>query len=161
MSDQTKKQDAGKPQLGLIPRNAMIDLAAALEVGRRKYGAHAWRKNPMEWSRVIDAMLRHAFAFAEGEDLDPQDGQPHLGAIMACAAFLSEYSRTNPEGDDRHKAVETKTVIKEVEVTEAGRAELRRNTSKTTRCSPIGFGCDRCGARAYRPCLATDFGRGA
>lgn len=103
-SGDNKKKDAGKPQLGLIPRYAVEDFAAALEVGKRKYGAHAWRDG-MEWSRLIDPLLRHAFAFAEGEDFDPTDGQPHLGSVMACAGFLSTYMRTHPELDNRPKPV--------------------------------------------------------
>jgi hypothetical protein len=103
MSDQTKKKDAGKPHMSLLPRAGKIAAVKAFEVGLNKYGRDAWRKNPMEWSRVIDAAQRHLDALAEGEDFDAQDGQPHEGAVIACMMFLAEYRISNPELDDRFK----------------------------------------------------------
>jgi len=75
MADQLgRKFDAGKPEYGLIPPNALNELAVVL-TGERRY---------------FDAMQRHLWAFKRGERLDPETGRHHLGHAMACLFFLYE-----------------------------------------------------------------------
>jgi hypothetical protein len=154
-----------KVRFDLIPAGPLFELARVYTIGAKKYADRNWEKG-LAWGRIFAAMMRHSWKWWRGETHDPVDGQHHLSSVAWCAFALMEYEQTHPELDDRpvlaaDPPAKHKTVIKEIEITEAGRAELRRNTSKTTWCSPIGFACDRCGARANRPCLATDFGRGA
>jgi hypothetical protein len=47
------------------------------------------------------AMMRHAFAFWGGEDIDPENDSPHLAAVVFHAFALMEYGRTHPEKDNR------------------------------------------------------------
>lgn len=102
MADQTKKQDAGKARMSLVPRQPLLDIVACLEVGANKYATDAWRGG-MEWTRVWDALDRHARAWLAGEEVDPQDGQLHLAAVAVNAMFLLEYKHTHPELDNRYK----------------------------------------------------------
>jgi hypothetical protein len=143
MNDQTKKKDAGKPSMSLLPRAGKIAAVKAFEVGREKYGRDAWRKNPMEWSRLIDAAQRHLDALAEGEDFDPQDGQPHEGAVIACMMFLAEYRISNPELDDRFKPGDTVTV-------QPGETVIPINVKPE--CPLPGEDCGRCGSKAFERC---------
>ena len=95
------KHDDGKPPIGLIPYSAIIEEAMVLGFGCEKYGPHQWRGG-MEWSRLINAALRHLHAFNNGEDLDPETGFCHLGHARASLGFLIEYMTTHPELDDRY-----------------------------------------------------------
>lgn len=111
------RYNAGKPVLHLVSRAALIGTARVLEWGARKYAAHNWRKG-MDWTTPVDSMLRHLFAWLEGEDRDicpehagarPDDctkcsGLPHVDHIACNAMFLQEYVHRNIGTDDRWKA---------------------------------------------------------
>lgn len=99
-----KKSDEGKPPISLIPRIAMEQEAHVLAFGRKKYEAHNWAKG-MKWSRLIDALLRHAFAYADGEDLDPETGISHMAHVRCEAGFLLDYEKNHRELDDRRPQV--------------------------------------------------------
>ena len=102
MNEPANKYDNGKPPLGLIPRRALEEEARVLNFGRRKYGPWNWVRG-MEWSRLIDAGLRHIAAFADGENVDQESGLSHLAHARACLGFLLDYEREHPELDDRRK----------------------------------------------------------
>ena len=99
---EAKKFDGGKPPLSLISRTALEEEAKVMAYGVGKYGTHNWRAG-MGFSRLMDAMLRHAYAFADGEDLDPETGLSHLAHVRCCAAFLLEYQGRKIGTDDRFK----------------------------------------------------------
>ena len=102
MESEARKFDIGKPPLSLIPRRASEEEARVLDFGRQKYGAWNWSKG-MDWSRLIDAGMRHLMAFADGESVDPESGLSHLAHARACLGFLLEYEKEHPELDDRRK----------------------------------------------------------
>lgn len=97
-----KKFDTGKPKIGLIPRRAIEEEAKVLMFGEGKYTRDNWRKG-IARTRIVDAILRHAFAYSEGETLDPETGLSHLAHIRCEAAFGLEFEVTHPELDDRYK----------------------------------------------------------
>lgn len=94
------KHDSGKPQLGLIPREALNHEAAAFAFGAKKYGKNNF-KGGMDWSRLIDASLRHITAFASKEDIDKESNSHHLGNARACLAILLYYIENNVGNDNR------------------------------------------------------------
>jgi hypothetical protein len=96
------KYDNGKPSLSLIDPYAMRELARVLDYGARKYASWNWRKG-IQWSRVLDATLRHLNAFNDGEDIDPESGLPHLAHAMFGPMVLLRYSLEHKELDDRYK----------------------------------------------------------
>jgi hypothetical protein len=96
------KFDAGKPPLGMISRMALEEEAKVMEFGRQKYGRDNWREG-MDFSRLVDAALRHVYAFADGEDHDKETGLSHLAHARCCLAFLLEYEGRKIGKDDRFK----------------------------------------------------------
>lgn len=92
----------GKVPYELIPGVALEDCARVFDYGRRKYAAWNWAKG-MAWMVPFGCLLRHLFAWARGEDNDPESGLPHLGHAMCNLVMLSTFARTYPEGDDRPK----------------------------------------------------------
>ena len=69
--------------------------------GLQKYGRDNWRKG-MDFSRLMDAALRHIYAFADGEDKDGETGLSHLAHARCCLAFLLEYEGKSLGKDDRY-----------------------------------------------------------
>lgn len=96
------KYDSDKPPISLIPRSALLGAANVLNFGKQKYAAHNWRKG-MEWSRLIDATLRHLMAFNEGEDKDSESNLNHLHHALVDIMFLCEYYDSKLGKDDRFK----------------------------------------------------------
>lgn len=96
------KHDGGKTRLDLLPFDALSEVADVLAFGARKYAAHNWALG-MQWSRLIGAALRHIFAWAMGQDKDPETGLSHLAHAGCCILFLIAYQRRGVGEDDRFK----------------------------------------------------------
>lgn len=96
------KYDQGKPMIGLIPPEALIDVANVFTYGANKYSSHNWRGG-LKFSRLYDAVLRHLFAFIGGEDKDPESGLPHLAHACCGLMMLLTISKTREDLDDRFK----------------------------------------------------------
>ncbi len=97
-----KKFDDEKVRMDLLPANALTEIAKVLTFGARKYDAWNWAKG-MAWSRLIGAALRHLFAWARGEDTDPETGLSHLAHLGCCVVFLLEYEHGGLGVDDRYR----------------------------------------------------------
>jgi len=97
-----KKNDEGKPQMGLISSVFMVGIAEILTRGVKKYGAQNWRKG-MVWSRPYDALQRHLVAWNDGETFDEESGLSHLLHASCELMFLVEYEAKKLGKDDRWK----------------------------------------------------------
>lgn len=101
MAEPGVKYDGGKPPLSLLPAGPLAEVAHVLEHGASKYGMHNWRGG-ITWHRILSAMLRHIFAFIEGENNDPETGLSHIAHAVCNGLFLLEFQQTHTELDDRH-----------------------------------------------------------
>lgn len=90
-----------KVPLHLWPTSATIGGALALLHGMLQYGRSNWRAVGVKASIYHDALQRHAAAWWEGEDLDPDSGLPHLYHVLACAAILVDAGACGNLTDDR------------------------------------------------------------
>lgn len=90
MNDQTIKSDAGKPQLTLVPREIIFDIARVREFGNRKYkDPNSWRN--VEKERYRDAAFRHFMKYLDDPNgVDEESGLPHLWHLACNIAFLCE-----------------------------------------------------------------------
>ena len=90
--NQDIKRDAGKPELSLVPMKELLYAVAEIrEYGtyEKGYGKESWRDVSIE--RYIDALLRHAVAFADDPyGVDEESGYPHIDHIACNVAFLLE-----------------------------------------------------------------------
>lgn len=94
--------DPNKPRLSLIPKEALWALGKALTHGEERYGTHNWRKG-IKLSYLLDSALRHINEFNDGQDIDEQSQNIHLGNAMANLAMAIELYYRNPDMDDRFK----------------------------------------------------------
>lgn len=97
------KQGVGsqKLPLHLVSPLATAYMAVGLANGAGKYGAGNFKGTEVLLSIYLAATLRHLFAFMEGQEYDPDDGSPHLGAIMANMAIILDARAVGTLVDDR------------------------------------------------------------
>lgn len=96
------KYDDHKPPMSLLSRVALEAAARVLAFGAKKYDAWNW-SNGIAYSRVVSALIRHALAYADGEQFDPETGESHMAHVMCCAMFLLDYEKHHPEMNDLRK----------------------------------------------------------
>lgn len=100
------KADGDKNRLDLLDVEWMEEVGQVLTFGARKYDAHNWRKG-MQFSRLIAACMRHLFAFARGENNDPETGMSHLAHASCCLMFLWSHAKyRKADLDDRVTALD-------------------------------------------------------
>lgn len=97
-----KKNDQAKPDLSLIPKDALFEMAKAFTYGAKKYGRHNFREG-IDISRCLAASMRHTVQFLDGEDIDEETQCIHLGNAMAGLAMAIWMLKNKPEHDDRWK----------------------------------------------------------
>lgn len=126
MKDTNPKSALGdsKVPLWLCSPLASAQWAVCQFVGLVKYGAWNWRHSGVRASTYLSAMRRHIDAYISGEDLDPVDGTPHLGHLMACAAILIDAKAAGKLHDDRPPVVGLRKTYAEVETMMVG---VRKN----------------------------------
>ena len=95
-----KKFDAGKPPLSMLPMEGLNETAQVMAFGAAKYGRDNWRTGT-DWTRFVDASLRHLHAWNNGEDLDPESKLSHLAHAACCLMFLLTYETKKIGNDDR------------------------------------------------------------
>lgn len=112
MSERGTKHDTGKSQLSLIPRAALEAEANVFAFGAKKYSRDNYKLG-MDYTRLIDAALRHVNAFNDNETLDPESGLSHLAHAKCCLSMLIYYMSTGVGNDDRYKPAPKALVNKE------------------------------------------------
>lgn len=107
-SDEVRQtSDSGAQKGSKLARYDMIP-ADALELVAKHYGKGAEKYPPFDnndgyglldnyrrgyaWSLSFAAMMRHAWAFWRGEDIDPETGSPHLAAVVWHALTMMHWS---------------------------------------------------------------------
>lgn len=95
--NQDIKADAGKPQLTLVPRQIIFDIARIREYGLKKYGEkESWKR--VEIERYRDATFRHFMAYLDDpHGVDEESGLPHLSHLACNIAFLCELEKGTVE----------------------------------------------------------------
>jgi Domain of unknown function (DUF5664) len=96
------KHDGEKTMLALLPFEAIEEVGKVLTFGAQKYAAHNWRGG-FAYSRVLSAALRHLFAWARGQDNDPESGLSHLAHAACCILFLLSFTLSGSGIDDRYR----------------------------------------------------------
>lgn len=97
------KYDAGKPRYGLVLGGFPRALERVVQVGTfgaNKYSDDGWLTVDDGHSRYTDAMLRHHFAEAGGEELDGESGMLHAAhrawnALAVLELKLIELEKNN------------------------------------------------------------------
>jgi hypothetical protein len=87
----TGGQKGTKPErFDLLQPEVLALDAILLGRGADKYDDHNYRKG-YPWSLSFAALMRHAWAFWNGEDRDPEMGVPHMTCVRFHAGALVEF----------------------------------------------------------------------
>lgn len=92
---------SNKLPLHLWPTTATAMGSIGLLAGALKYGRSNFRPMGARASIYYDGLLRHMARWFEGEDLDPDDGTPHLAMALANLAIIVEAQAAGTLVDDR------------------------------------------------------------
>jgi hypothetical protein len=87
----------------MIPPDVLWELAEHYGRGEAKYpsdetGLPNWQRG-YSWRLSVAALLRHFYAFLQGEDVDPENGSSHLIAVIWHAMAL-RYFQLHGKGKD-------------------------------------------------------------
>jgi len=89
-------------RVDLLPIDPMMQVANVFGFGAKKYFANSYRQGEtVAWSRTYGSIIRHLFAFWQGEDTDPESGLPHLAHAGTQLFILMEHAAHNKDKDDR------------------------------------------------------------
>jgi hypothetical protein len=102
---------ATKISLTKLPAVAILHGSRAMMDGARKYGAYNWRDREVQASIYIDALMRHALAWFEGEEIAADSGVHHLGHAIGCLAILLDAQEAGKLIDDRPKIPGTEPIF--------------------------------------------------
>lgn len=100
MVDKGLRFNEGKARHDLVPAFAQDQYVKVLTKGSEKYAERNWELG-MKWSKVLASLKRHIAAFERGEDYDNETGLLHMAHAMCNAAFMVQYYKIYPQGDDR------------------------------------------------------------
>ncbi len=82
----------GKLDWSLVPFEGLEEMVRVLEFGAKKYARGNWRNGEgLSFNETLCSLLRHTFAFMNGEDKDPETGLSHIGHIQCNALFLGYF----------------------------------------------------------------------
>lgn len=93
---------SNKLPIHLFPATAVALGSLGNLHGDLKYGRLNWRAAGIRYSVYLDAIIRHAQAALEGEDVDPESGLPHEAHILAGAGIIVDAQAVGKLIDDRN-----------------------------------------------------------
>lgn len=103
--NQALRYNSGKLQWSLLDFESLEGLVRVLEYGAKKYSRNNWKKG-MPVTQVSESLMRHLFAFLNGEDIDPESGCRHISHVMCNAMFIEYILREKPHYDDRENSID-------------------------------------------------------
>lgn len=86
------KFDTNKVEWHLLPIDSVEEVVKVLQFGAQKYDAWNWAAGSgFKYTRLFNSTIRHLFAWARGEDLDPESGLSHISHACCNLLFLLHY----------------------------------------------------------------------
>lgn len=105
------KFDIGKPRYDLIAPEFLHGLAEILTFGTAKYTDRNWEQG-MEWGRPFGALMRHMWAWWNGEAVDAETGKSHLHHAACCLMFLTAYEARQIGKDNRRGELDVQRIAR-------------------------------------------------
>lgn len=94
------KDDNDKLRFELITVDSLKELAKVLTYGANKYKPNSWQNVEDGEDKHYASLLRHIFAWRNGESIDEESGLTHLGHAMANIMFLIYHDKNKKVKDD-------------------------------------------------------------
>lgn len=84
--DKALRYNDGKLQWSLVHFQSLEPMVRVLEYGTEKYSRENWKKG-LDKNEILESMMRHLTALLDGEVIDAESKQYHVGHIMCNAMF--------------------------------------------------------------------------
>jgi hypothetical protein len=99
------RYNRGKAPLSYLMQfpSAVEGLCRVAEFGASKYSRYNWKQG-LDHMELVDSLLRHLSAYADGQDVDEESGFSHLDHVSWNALALAETVQLHPELDSRECA---------------------------------------------------------
>lgn len=92
---QAVRDNQDKTRFDLIPPCFIREVAEVFTFGAKKYSPENWKGfTPEQQEEIKASLLRHIYAYLEGEELDPESGLSHLAHAGCNLAFLSYFKNS-------------------------------------------------------------------
>lgn len=85
---QALRYNQGKLKWSLVHFASLVPMIKVLMFGAKKYAPNNWRK-PLIKEEILESMQRHLAALLDGEDIDSESGESHMGHIQCNAMFYN------------------------------------------------------------------------
>lgn len=87
-----------KLRYDLIPPEFIREVAEVFTFGANKYTPDNWKGfTPEQQEEIKGSLLRHIYAYLEGEENDPESGLSHLAHAGCNLAFMIYFKNKNCE----------------------------------------------------------------
>jgi len=105
-NERTGGEKGSKPErMDLVPPRPLLAVSRVYSFGATKYADWNWAKG-YAWSLSYAACMRHLLAFWNGEDNDPESGEPHLAHAAFHLFTLLQFMQDHRDLDDRYRPEE-------------------------------------------------------
>lgn len=101
------KFDSGKPELHLLPFEALAEVAKVMMFGKEKYGEYNFMGG-MDWTRPYNASLRHKGKWFWQETVDAETGLSHMAHAACNDLMLLTYELNQLGNDNRYHIIRGK-----------------------------------------------------
>lgn len=81
------RYNENKVEWSLVDWKSLEPMVKVLMYGSKKYAPDNWKKG-QDLRSLSSCLMRHLVAFMDGEDIDPESGEHHLGHVMCNAMFM-------------------------------------------------------------------------
>lgn len=103
------KYDDNKVDWAILPLGAVEEIIKVMKFGESKYARGNFAEGTgLSYTRLLNALVRHTFAFMRGEDLDPESGLSHMAHAGCCVLFILHYIVNGDKyksNDDRSSSI--------------------------------------------------------
>ncbi len=88
------RYNQGKSRWSLVHFKSLDPMVRVLMYGADKYAPDNW-KHGLDRKEILDSMMRHLGALIDGQEVDPESGEHHIGHIMCNCMFYSYFNITD------------------------------------------------------------------
>lgn len=93
-SSKALRFNKGKLKWSYVHFRSLEPMVKVLEFGARKYAPDNWKKG-LKRDEVLESMQRHIAALMDGEEIDQESGESHIGHIQCNAMFYNYLFQNN------------------------------------------------------------------
>lgn len=85
------RYNQGKPKWSLVHFKSLEPMVKVLMYGAAKYAPDNWKKG-LDRREILESMQRHLAALIDGEEIDSESHEHHIGHIMCNCMFYSYFN---------------------------------------------------------------------